>query len=115
MSEEAADRFQAFNAVVGIILIIFLIMLLANGKGKSLAEAEHLNIKSATPATAKIVTINYLNGESQPAEVSGTLIQPSSVMIALYSENDVIIELPVSRVISIRQNALKTLQVIDSK
>lgn len=115
LAGEAADRFQAINAVTGIILTIFLIMLLAHGKGKSLAEAEHLKIKTATPETAKIITINYLDEKSQPTEVSGTLIQPSSVMIALYSENDVVLMLPVSRVISISQQVPKILQVNDSK
>ncbi|WP_321391382.1 hypothetical protein [uncultured Desulfuromusa sp.] len=103
LAGEAADRFLMLNVVILIILTILLIMLLAHSKGKSYAEAEHQKIKSATPATAKIVTINYLDEKSQPAVVSGTLLQSSSLMLAIYTENNEIMMIPVARVVSVHR------------
>ena len=109
---EAFDRLAHFALALVIILVILAVMFFAAQKGKALAEVEYLKLKSAT---STVVTVSYLDESSQPAEVSGTLIQPSSIMIALYTENDAILELPVSRVISISQQAPKIVQVILSR
>jgi len=100
------EAFEGFSYIIlslVILLVIVFVMVLAAQKGKSLAEKDYRKIKSATPATAKIVTINYLDEKSQPAVVSGTLIQTSSLMLAIYTENNEILMIPVARVVSVHR------------
>ncbi len=98
---ETADRLVQFLFLLLILMTVILVMAWAGEKGKSLAQTEHQKIKTNATATAKIVTINYLDESSKPAEVTGTLIQPSSLMLAIYTENDDLLVIPTSRIVSI--------------
>jgi hypothetical protein len=101
---EITDRFLLFNLVLVFVLVVFLTSIWSVQKGKALAEANHENIHADTEAHKpfKSVTISYMGEKNEPTSATGTLIQSSSSMFALHTDNDDVLLVPASRVISIR-------------
>ncbi len=108
--EESSNIILKLLIAVLILLTIAIVMSWAIQNGKSIALKEHQQILDGKITTTKNVFISYLDGKGQENAVSGALIQPSSFMVAIYTESGEVLELPASRIISIRQKAPKMTQ-----
>lgn len=104
--EEGSNKLLLTITTTGIIALLLLTAPIIFYKGKATSHDFHQRIRTSDKEseTSRVVTINYIDHNNHPITISGIIIAASANMLAILKENDQMVMIHQSKLLSTQQD-----------